>query len=101
MHNLYIPVVLILFSIVALFGYEYSADSRVNTDAQQAISAALGTSSEVALVESHEVNSGYGLCGSYRLATAEDEAAPFFYSKVDDDAELDAESRRYRMNCGE
>lgn len=101
MHNLYIPVVLILLAIAALFGYEYSADSRVNEDAQQAISAALGTPSEVVLVTSREVNSGYGLCGSYQLATAEGEAAPFFYSKVDDDAELDAESRRFRMNCGE
>lgn len=101
MHNLYIPVVLILLSIAALFGYEYMADSHVDDDIQQAISAALGAPDQMTLFDLREVNTGYGVCGHYRLASGQDEAAPFFYSKVDDNAELDAESRRYRMNCGE
>lgn len=105
MHNLYIPVVLIVLSIVALLGYEYMGDSHVEDDIHHAINVALGTatapSSQMTLLDQREVNTGYGVCGRYRLVVGQDEAAPFFYSKVDGNAELDAESRRYRMNCGE
>lgn len=99
-HNLYIPVIMILVAIGLVIGAATLSDGDVDADIQHAIAATLDTSQEVVLKDMKEVNHGYGVCGWYQLAgSSDDETARFFYTKVDDEAELDVDSRRYRMNC--
>ncbi|QEM80539.1 hypothetical protein [Halomonas binhaiensis] len=98
-HNLYIPVIMIVVAIGLVIGAATLSDGDVDANIQHAIAATLDTSEEVVLKDMKEVNHGYGVCGWYQLAGSGDEAARFFYTKVDDEAELDVDSRRYRMNC--
>nr|WP_300314527.1 hypothetical protein [Halomonas sp.] len=99
MHNLYIPVIMILVTVGLVIGAATLSDGDVDTDIQHAIAATLDTSQEIVLKDMKEVNHGYGVCGWYQLSGSSDEFARFFYTKVDDEVELDIGSRRYRMNC--
>ncbi|MEA3251499.1 MAG: hypothetical protein U9Q35_07990 [Pseudomonadota bacterium] len=105
MHNLIIPLVTCIIAFAAIFGYQAYTDSQLDEHIERAIAASLDSEQrdepKVELTTTREVNKGYGICGEYTLAAPPGGDGAFFYSKVSERVTLDADSARYRANCGE
>ncbi|WP_136066253.1 hypothetical protein [Modicisalibacter radicis] len=103
MHNLIIPLVTCVIAFAAIFGYQAYTDSQLDEHIERAIATSLAGERpgeiEVELTATHAVNKGYGVCGTYTLASPEDDSDAFFYSKVSEHVTLGVDARDYRANC--
>ncbi|MBZ9567301.1 MULTISPECIES: hypothetical protein [Modicisalibacter] len=97
MHNLIVPSLVLLLTAAVIFGGQAFNESRLDDHIAESIATALDTRDAVEVTAMHEVNKGYGICGTYRLAGGE--SAAFFYNKANEHLALGSDSRRYRNNC--
>ncbi|MEQ5855877.1 hypothetical protein NFI08_09280 [Halomonas sp. EF61] len=94
-----VPAVAVVLLAAAIFGSQAMSDSRLDDDARAALAASLQTSAPIELANLQEVRYGYGVCGSYRLASDEGFAS-FYLNTQSGEVELDVNSRRFNTHCG-
>lgn len=99
MHNVYIPVIAIVLVFAVIFGGQAISESHVDDDIAALLAKQLNSDDQVDLKDLKTVEKGYGTCGWFK-ASAQDEYAPFYYSKVNEQVTLDTTSKRYRNHCG-
>ncbi|ALM52977.1 hypothetical protein [Halomonas huangheensis] len=98
--NIVVPIAAMLAIGGAIFGGQAISEARVSGNVQHALSAELATAALVEVKYLQEVNHGYGICGLYRVASADQGYASFFYDKINDRVTLDVNSPRFKSNCG-
>ncbi|WP_136246919.1 hypothetical protein [Halomonas borealis] len=94
-----IPVVMICALAALIFGGQVFSDSRQDGEIRQALATQLQTRADIELKHLQEVQYGYGVCGLYRTADAEDGFASFFYDTTSQRLTLDITSSRYQSHC--
>ncbi|WP_224424417.1 MULTISPECIES: hypothetical protein [Modicisalibacter] len=94
-----IPVAFLSVLAAAIFGGQVIADHNRDSTIQQAIASRLDTASPVELLKLQEVQYGYGVCGLYRTADADQGVASFFYNTVNDRLTLDVKSDDFQSYC--
>ncbi|MCW4151780.1 hypothetical protein OM427_19875 [Halomonas sp. 18H] len=83
-----------------IFGGQAISAIKLDSEIEQALANKLAIDDAIQVDHLQRVNNGYGYCGLYKSASAEDGYASFFYNTIEDRVTVDIKSDRFTSNCG-
>ncbi|RUR53044.1 hypothetical protein [Vreelandella populi] len=97
MHNLWIPVVAIVVVAGLIFGSQAYSEAQRDAHIAAMISERLDSQAPAEISHFTRVNKGYGVCGDYKLPSAE--SGRFYYNSATKRLALGTDAPLYQDNC--
>lgn len=97
MHNLWIPVVAIVVVAGLIFGGQAYSEAQRDAHIAAMISERLDRQAPAEISHLTRVNKGYGVCGDYKLPSAE--PGRFYYNSNTKRLALGTDAPLYQDNC--
>lgn len=98
MHNLWIPVVAIFAVAALVFGSQAYSEAQRDAHIAAIITERLDSQAPTEILNLKRVNKGYGVCGDYKLSSAE--SGHFYYNSATKRLALGTDDPLYHDNCG-